>query len=94
MREPYSCVITSKAVLREEGYWVITSNDLPGMLLSGKDLHKLVIDIPNVIKVLFKKNFGADVNVLKTISPSEIKKKPLEESIEPSSQWTTVPVEV
>jgi len=94
MSEPYSCVITSKAVLREGGYWVITSNDLPGLLLSGKDLHKLVVDIPNVIKALFKNNFGEDVRVLKTIRPDEIKKKPLEEATEASSQWTTIPASV
>lgn len=93
MREPLSCLITTKTVLREECYWVITSNDLPGLLLSGKDLKKLVIDMPNVIKSLFKMNFGADVRVFKVISPTEIKKEQSQEVIDPNSQWSTIPAE-
>jgi len=45
-----------KIEYREGGYWVITSDDVPGMLMAGKDIHRLYADVPNVIKMLHKLN--------------------------------------
>ena len=41
-----------KEELREGGYWVITSDDLDGLLLCGKSLEILRADIPAAIELL------------------------------------------
>lgn len=59
----YVGVVSVESTMRDGGYWVVKSEELPGLLLSGKVLPKLMADVPNVIKSLFKLNYGMDIEV-------------------------------
>jgi len=60
----YATVVNIDVDRREGDYWVLTSEDLPGFLMCGKDRYALGEDIPNVIKGLFRHNYGKDVSVI------------------------------
>ena len=59
----YVQVVNVQLERKDGGYWVVSSKELPGLLLSGKLLKKLIGDIPNAIKILFKLNYEMDVEV-------------------------------
>ncbi len=46
-----------------DGFWSITSPDLPGLFLAGKDLAKLMNDVPFAIQTLFLLNYKMRVEV-------------------------------
>lgn len=46
-----------------DGCWAITSKNLTGMVLAGKDIQALIADVPNAIKLLYKLNFQQTVEV-------------------------------
>lgn len=48
---------------KEGGHWHLTSPDLPGLFLAGKDITDLYADVPNVIKTLFRLNYGMEIDV-------------------------------
>jgi len=64
----YLTVARTKIEYREGGYWVITSDEVPGMLMAGKDPRSLYADIPNVIKMLYKLNYQLDVQVSEVVA--------------------------
>ena len=74
----YSCVIKVDEELREGEFWVLTSEDLPGLLLSGRDLDALRADTPEVIKQLFKMNYDMDVSVHPVFDVQTIAKQVVE----------------
>ena len=49
--------IYSYSELYEDGNWVVKSDDLPELLLVGKDHDMLLRDIPKVIKLLLENNY-------------------------------------
>ena len=53
----------------KNGYWVVTSKDMPGLLLCGKTLKELMQDIPAAIKLLFKHNYDMDIEVVPVGDP-------------------------
>ena len=59
----YVGIVSVQHEAREGGYWVVTSQDLPGLLLCGKKPEKLASDIPKAISLLFKLNYGMSVDV-------------------------------
>lgn len=59
----YAGTVKIGSELKEGGYWVVESDDLPGLVLCGKVLKKLIADVPNAIKMLFKLNYGMEVDV-------------------------------
>ena len=46
---------------KKKGYHILTSPDLAGFLLCGKNLQRLIDDIPESVKLLFKLNHNLDV---------------------------------
>jgi len=44
-------------------YYFVNSPDLPGICLIGKDHDELFNKLPQIIKILFKDNYGMDVEV-------------------------------
>ena len=59
----YSNIINIKEKLHQGAHWTITSANLPGLFLGGKDLKALRNDIPIAIKSLYRMNHGMDVEV-------------------------------
>lgn len=68
---------------REDGFYAISSKDLPGLVLGGKDLFALLKDVPAAIALLFKLNYGLKVQV--TPADGKIQKTP-----EPK-EWQPLP---
>jgi predicted RNase H-like HicB family nuclease len=46
-----------------DGCWAISSKNLPGLVMAGKDIEALIGDLPNAIKLLYKLNYQLDVQV-------------------------------
>ena len=92
----YSCVIRVKAELHaDEGhdFWTLTSDDLPGLLLGGRDLKALHADTPTVIQSLFKHSYGMEVNVLPVAEAKDLAaRNPLPRLALPDA-WTAIPIE-
>jgi predicted RNase H-like HicB family nuclease len=65
----YASLININVEYDRQGHWVLSSKDLPGLLLSGKQLDALFNDVPNAIKLLYKLNYQMDVTVNPIIPP-------------------------
>lgn len=88
----YSCVIQVDESYREGGHWGLTSKNLPGLFLAGKDLNELRADVPNVIKVLFKNNYGLTVEVRAVVDSCAVKDGcNIAEHIKPG-YWSASPI--
>jgi hypothetical protein len=48
---------------REAGLFALTSPDLPGLLLAGRDPSQLWADVPAVIKAMYRVGYGMEVEV-------------------------------
>lgn len=59
----YTTLINISLEHDKQGLWVLTSKDLPGLLLAGKELENLFNDVPNAIKLLYQVNYGMNVSV-------------------------------
>lgn len=59
---------------QEDKVFALTSKDLPGFFLAGKDLPVLLQDVPAAISVLYKCNYGMDVLVspVKDVASSDV----------------------
>ncbi len=86
----YSCIINIKEEYREGGVWSLTSPDLPGLFLAGRELSVLRNDIPKAIQVLFKRNYDMDVEVRLLVDATEMSKK-VDRPIEKPTRWTAFP---
>jgi len=60
----YSGLVRIEETQAPNGCWHLTSHDLPGLLLVGKDRDALYNDVPNVIRALFELNHSMAVNVM------------------------------
>ena len=94
----YSCVIPVKEehVTDETGtdhFWVLTSDVLPGFVLGGRDLEALHSDVPDAIRILFKENYGVEVDVFRVIEPKHIGQGvPNPGAHATPTAWTAVPL--
>lgn len=59
----YTKLIRISLCVHEDAHFTLTSEDLPEMFLAGKDVRQLLDDAPNVIKGLYRLNYGMDVEV-------------------------------
>lgn len=50
----------------DDGFFAISSKNLPGLVLGGTDLFTLLKDVPAAIALLYKLNYGMNVKVLPT----------------------------
>lgn len=87
----FTYLINVEADFREGEYFVLTSPQLPGLLLSGKDINALREDVPNVIKGLFSLNYKMDVDVRIACeeSPTPIEKPFCRHT---HNNWTATPI--
>ena len=53
------------------GCWYATSDDISGLNLCGRDRSAVERDIPRLIRILYKENFGLDIDVKTYVDPSE-----------------------
>lgn len=60
----YVQVVNVQCIRQDGGYWVVSSDELPGLLLCGKVLKKLIEDVPNSIRLLFKLNYKMEVDII------------------------------
>ncbi len=84
--------IVNITVDNREGFWLLTSEDLPGFLLCGEDLNALGRDTPNVIKGLFRLNYGMEVEVVAATGAKALAEARRTPSTVPSSKWVATPV--
>lgn len=88
----YSTTVCVEEKFLQRGYWVLTSNELPGFMLSGKDLDALRGDTPEVIKAFFRLNYGMSVEVKRHVQPDELKKRvPAELLRNHPGRWVAIP---
>ena len=91
----YSCIVRVKAELHADDghdFWTLTSDDLPGLLLGGQDLKALHADTPAVIRMLFRHNYGMEVDVLPVAEARDLAAKtPLPQLALPEA-WTAIPI--
>ncbi len=59
----YARIIRLIIDTHDDGCYAMTSPSLPGLLLAGKDLNALLMDVPSAIKLLYKLNYQMDVDV-------------------------------
>lgn len=79
--------INTNGKFYEDGNWMITSDDLPGLILGGKDLPALLRDLPKAVKILLEKNYGmSHVTVDRAVSPASFQKKSYQ-PIAPQGRW-------
>lgn len=71
----YSTTVCIREDRRPEGYWTLTSKELPGFMLTGKDLAALRADTPAVLKSFFRLNYQIEMDVRPIVSPSALKGK-------------------
>ncbi|MCK4710092.1 MAG: hypothetical protein KAU21_15845 [Gammaproteobacteria bacterium] len=88
----YASVIRVQEELREGHFWVITSDDLAGLLLCGKEIKKLRADIPSAIKMLFKANYDMDVDVKALAEPAKVVKCKRPSDMPKPEGWAAVQV--
>jgi hypothetical protein len=46
------------------GLFSLTSPDMPGLLLAGKDPNKLIDDVPAVVKAMYRVGYNMNVEVV------------------------------
>jgi len=68
----YPAIVRLDVKLRDGDFWVITSEDLPGLLLCGKDWKQLFSDVPPAIETLFELNYGLKVQASPLVTPREM----------------------
>ncbi len=51
------------------GMFALTSDQLPGLLLAGKDPAKLWDDVPAVVKAMYRVGYNMDVEVIMEAQP-------------------------
>ena len=88
----YTCTIRVEEAFMEGGYWMFTSQDLPGLLLCGKDKHFLRDDVPAVIKMLFRENYSMEVEVRRVEAVSAIARRTPEQYLEAPRVWAATPL--
>ena len=71
----------------DDGFWNITSPNLPGLFLAGKDLTKLMEDVPYVIQTLFLLNYKMRVEV--TVAMKQLVKKGFSGRVDPTRYIAT-----
>ena len=52
------------------GWWIATSDHLPGLFVAHPNKERVRADVPNTIKALFKAQYGIDVHVIQGTHPS------------------------
>ena len=91
----YSCLIRVEEehhTDEEDEFWTLTSEDLPGFLLGGRDIESLRADIPVAIRAIFKHNYDMEVNVLRVTEPQNIAQNIPEADLAPPKAWTAIPL--
>lgn len=83
-----SYVINIKVELRDGGFFTLNTEDLPGLCLLGKDPIRLIKQVPELVKKLFKLNFEADVLVI-PVSKAVLPKCPTEDLVQVKT-WTAI----
>ena len=68
-----------------DGWFVATSEDLPGLFVAHPDVGQVVADVPVTIKALFKAQHDQDVEVIEASYPSERGD---------TLPWVTIPAEL
>ena len=82
----HSVIVRLTASLREGNYWVVTSDNLPGLLLCGKDRHQLFADVPSVVQKLMELNYGLHVQVAPLVEPQSVR-RPIHETFKEWVAW-------
>jgi len=83
-----SYVINIEVELRDGGFFTLNTWDLPGLCLIGKDPIRMMKQVPELVKKLFKLNFGADVLVI-PVSKAVLPKHRIED-LGQVKTWTAI----
>lgn len=81
-------IVNIDVSLEDGGFFILSSNDLPGLCLLGKDPIPLLKQIPELVKKLFELNFGLTVRVVPTSWPTSPKISAAD--LEQSKTWTAI----
>jgi len=67
---PESFVISTEQTEWDDGTWTLTSDNLPGLFLAGRDIGELEADVPDAIRALFHLNYKILVDVEIAVRPA------------------------
>lgn len=73
----------------ETGLFKAWSEDLPGLLVTHRDLAAIKADLPNIIKIMFKRRHGLDVEVLEAMP-----QKCVDTSPRVFPDWVAIPAHI
>ena len=62
-------VVNVKIEESASGLFFATSEDLDGLCVAHRDLDKIKEDMPNIVRLLYKRRFDLDVKVFEASSP-------------------------
>ncbi len=89
----YATTISVHALSADDDGWhLIESEDLPGLLLAGKNLPALEADIPAAIKLIYRLNYGMNVDVRRHIRPEAMQTQQLPVKMSDTESWVVVPL--
>ncbi|MBF0146266.1 MAG: hypothetical protein HQL84_09550 [Magnetococcales bacterium] len=60
---------------KQDDCFCIFSKDMPSLFLAGKNIEKLLLDVPGSIELLFELNHGLKVRVGRAVPGDEMAKK-------------------
>lgn len=55
--------VVTVSMIRENGWYIATSPDLEGLIVTHQNFMKFAQEIPACIQLLYKANYGLDVDV-------------------------------
>jgi hypothetical protein len=58
-------IVVLKVVQDRDGLYTATSPQLSGVFVAHRDLDKILDDVPNIMRLWFKRNKGTDIEVFK-----------------------------
>lgn len=64
MQDPHGIVVL-KVVQDKEGLYTATSPQLAGVCVSHRDLETIMDDVPNIMRLWFKRNRGIEIEVFR-----------------------------
>ncbi|MBR0874476.1 hypothetical protein JQ633_29255 [Bradyrhizobium tropiciagri] len=60
--QPHGIVVL-QVIEDNDGLYTATSRQLAGVCVSHRDLNKILSDVPNIMRLWFKRNKGMDIEV-------------------------------
>lgn len=85
MTQAVADIVNIEICETQSGLLVATCKEIPGFTIMHRDVHAILADIPNVLRVLYKRLYQADIIAVPAKSPGAVCERPV------AGPWVTVP---